>query len=48
MIRLFIITVAACLFAAMVKNKKKGGMLEWLIILTGCGCVVSIVGEVFR
>ena len=48
MIRFIVATAAALLCAAMIRDKKRGGLLEWLIILIGCGCSVSLVMEVLE
>ena len=48
MIRFFMAAVAALLCVALSREKKRGGLLEWLIILIGCACSVSIVMEVLR
>ena len=48
MIRFIVATVAALLCVAMIRDKNRGGLLEWLIILVGCGCSLSLVMEVLR
>ena len=48
MIRFIVATMAVILCAVMVKNKSRGGLLEWLFILIGCGCSISLMMEVLR
>ena len=48
MIRFIVALIAVVLAAAMIRRKANGGLLEWLIILAGCGCSISLLLEVIR
>lgn len=45
--RLLMVIIAMALFGAMMWHRTKGGLIEWICLLIGLGCGVSLVWEAF-
>ena len=45
--RLLMVIIAMVLFSAMMAHRSKGGLIEWIVLLIGLGCGVSLVWEAF-